>query len=295
MSSTPGWDDYRLVLAIVESGSLSGAARRLGVNHATIFRRLKALERRAGTRCFERHDGRYVATTAGETIATTARKMQLAVADAERALMDGDTTLTGTLRMTTTDALLAHVLMPVLAEFRITHPGLVIETTTSAELHSLTRRDADVALRPTDHPPETLTGRQLGRLHQAIYVSADTVADESTPWVGPDAAMGYRSLERWMTVQGVDQRIGFRADSTLGMAHAVQAGLGQGILPCYLADRMKGLVRVGDPIAELGTGVWLLTHPDIRRTASINVLFEALIEGCGFPCHSAVRNEYGPS
>ncbi|WP_457809301.1 LysR family transcriptional regulator [Kushneria sp. EE4] len=277
MSATLKWDDYRLVLAIVESGSLSGAARRLGVNHATIFRRLGALEARAGTQCFERHGSGYVATPIGEMIAATARQMHLAVAGAERALMDSDTALTGTLRITTTDALLAHVLMPVLAEFRHAHPGLMIETTTSAELHNLTRRDADVALRPTDHPPETLTGRELGRLRQAVYVSIDKGTDESIPWVGPDASMAYRSLEKWIKAWGVDEQVSFRPDSTLGMAMAVQAGLGQGVLPCYLAETMEGLVRVGGPIPELETGVWLLTHPDIRRTASIGALFEMLI------------------
>lgn len=281
MGSTLKWDDYRLVLAIVESGSLSGAARHLGVNHATIFRRLAALEVRAGARCFERHGAGYIATPAGEMIAATARRMRLAVADAEHALMGGDTALSGTLRITTTDALLAHVLMPILIGLRHAHPELLIEITTSAELHNLTRRDADVALRPTDHPPETLTGRELGRLRQAVYVSINTVVDGSTPWVGPDASMNYRSLERWMKAQSVDERVGLRADSTLGMGFAVQAGLGQGVLPCYLAEKMEGLMRIGDPIPELETGIWLLTHPDIRWAASVNALFSAMIEKAG--------------
>ncbi|WP_110670056.1 LysR family transcriptional regulator [Salinicola halophilus] len=281
MNSTPKWDDYRLALAIDEAGSLSGAARRLGVNHATVFRRLEALESRLGSRCFERHAGGYTPTPTGETLATTARRMRLATADAERALMRGDTALTGTLRITTTDALLACVLVPALTEFRRAHPGVVIETTTSAALHNLTRREADVALRPTFHPPETLIGREQGRICQSVYVSRTRLSPEggggeSIPWVAPDASMGYRSLERWMRASGVDRRTGFHADSTLGMASAVEAGLGQGVLPDYLAEGRRGLVRLGGAIDELETPLWLLTHPDIRRSASVSALFEAL-------------------
>lgn len=282
MSSTLKWDDYRLALAIVEAGSLSGAARCLGVNHATVFRRLQALETRLEARCFERHDAGYVATPAGETLAATARRMRLATADAERALMGGDTALSGTLRITTTDALLADVLMPVLVEFRRAHPGIVIETTTASERHNLTRREADVALRPTDRPPETLTGRVLGRIRQAVYVSSarlstDGVVEETTPWIAPDASMGYRSLERWMNAHDLDRRIGFFADTTLGMATAIEAGLGLGVLPCYLAKKREGLVRIGESIPALETPLWLLTHPDIRRTASVNALLETLV------------------
>ena len=101
--------------------------------------------------------------------------------------------------------------------------------------------------------------------------------DEKTR-VGPDASMSYHLLERWMKARGVDQHITFRADSTLGMAFAIQAGLGQGVLPCYLAEKMKGLVQVSDSISELETGVWLLTHPDIRHAASVNAFFAALLD-----------------
>lgn len=271
-----GWDDFEVILAIAEAGSLSGAARMLEVNHATIFRRLKAIESRTTTRLFERTSGGYLPTTAGSALAERARHMAAEVAHAERQLLGFDASLTGTLRITTTEALLGHLLMPLLADFNQAHPGITLEVTTTSQLHNLSRRDADMALRPTRHPPETLVGKQVGEIEQAIYVAQAMKVERTTPWVGPDATMGYHALERWMRQQGVDNLTVFRSDTTIGMFDAITAGLGQGVLPCYLGDSTSALVRRQAPIAALSTGLWLLTHPDMRRVASARTLFHYL-------------------
>ncbi|GHB15041.1 LysR family transcriptional regulator [Salinicola rhizosphaerae] len=278
MQASKHWDDFRVVLAIAEAGSLAGAARTLGVNHATVYRRLEKLEARVGIRLFERAVGGYSATSAGETVVERARRMRDAAAEAERLLLGQTTSLTGTLRLTTTDALL-NVAMPVLGDYRRAHPGIVLEVSTSTERQNLTRRDADVALRPTFSPPEHWVGKSLGEIPQAVYAPRSMVVETTTPWVGPDAAMGYRTLERWMTDQGLADCVSLRADATLGMASAIRAGLGQGVLPCYLADSMPDLRRVGAPIEALAIPLWLLTHPDMRRAASVRALFEALATG----------------
>lgn len=276
------WDDFRVALAIAESGSLSGAARVLGINHATVYRRLEKLEAHARVRLFERIAGGYAATPAGEAIIEQAKRMRDAVADADRYLVGQTALLTGTLRLTTTDALLA-VAMPVLAEFRRANPGIALEVTTSSERHNLTRRDADIALRPTANPPEHWVGKPLGRIQQAIYASRGMVLNADTPWVGPDATMGYRTLERWMSEQSVVSSTEFWVDTTLGMASAIRAGLGRGVLPCYLADPMPDIERLCAPIPALEIPLWLLTHPDIRRAANVRALFEAFSGGLSLP------------
>lgn len=282
MDAAAKWEDYRYVLAIAETGSLSGAARALGVNHATVYRRLEKLESRFGERLFAREAGGYSVTPAGAMIAERAAQMRDVVADAERQLLGRSDALIGTLRLTTTDVLLSAV-MPVMASFRRSYPGLILEISTSSECHNLTRRDADIALRPTFVPPEHWVGKPLGTISQAVYTAASAIMCDETPWVGPDAAMGYRTLERWMKSEKLDERVGFRADSTLGMASAIRAGVGQGVLPCYLADTLAGLERVGDPIPELATPLWLLTHPDMRRAASVRALFEVFSSGFALP------------
>ncbi|WP_136068630.1 LysR family transcriptional regulator [Modicisalibacter radicis] len=273
------WDDLRIALAIAESGSLAGAARRLGVNHATVFRRLGELERQLGVRLFERSRGGYVATPAGEDLAATAARVAGEVADAERRVLGQDLALSGTLRITTTDTLLAGLLTPLFARFRAAHPRIVLEVVVSNRTLNISRRDADIAIRPTLTPPETLVGRRVGRIAQASYTRADRHAEPACPaWIGPDPHLGYPVLEAWMARQGHDARVVYRVDSMLAMQSAVQNGMGCGVLPCYLADADCSLQRLGEPIDELAIDLWLLTHPDLRRTARVRALFGFLAE-----------------
>ncbi|MDW5377689.1 LysR family transcriptional regulator [Halomonas sp. HP20-15] len=271
------WDDLRIVLAIAESGSLAGAARRLGVNHATVFRRLGELERQLGVRLFERSRGGYTPTPAGEELAASASRVARDIADAERRVLGQDLALSGTLRITTTDTLLMGLLTPHFARFRAKHPRIVLEVVVSNRTLNLSRRDADIAIRPTSAPPETLVGRRVGRIAQAVYARADRHDDITRQaWVGPDPHLGYPALEAWMVRQGVDAHAGYRVDSMLAMQAAIRSGLGRGVLPCYLADDQPDLRRLGEPIAELATDLWLLTHPDLRRTARVRAFFDSL-------------------
>ena len=268
------WDDLRIVLAIAEEGSLSGAGRRLGVSHATVFRRLGDAEGRLGVRLFDRAGGRYAPTPAGEAAAAAARRVAAEVTAVERSLAGQDLRPSGSLRATTTDSLLAGVFAPVLADFHRDYPEIEVEVAISNQLFSLSRREADVALRPVAAPPESLVGRRIGVVAQAVYAARDRAAPDGpglqqADWVGPDEAMGYRPLERWMAAEGHDRRCRLRLDSMLGMAAAAGAGAGLAVLPCYLGDADPRLQRLGSPIAALATDLWLLTHPDLRKTARI--------------------------
>lgn len=267
------WDDLRIVLAIAEAGSLAGAGRQLGVSHATVFRRLDGLEERLGVRLFERLPEGYAPTPAGEDLAAAARRVETEVLEAERRVQGRDLMPSGTVRVTTTDTLYAGLLAPVLAGFRRAHPAITLEVTVSNRVHDLSRRDADVAIRPSDRPPEALVGRRLGRLRQAVYGPAgagQAAALAAADWIGPDDTMGYRTLERWMAGTGYAERCVLRLDSVLAMATAVRCGSGIAVLPCYLADADPGLQRLGEPVEDL----WLLTHADLRHTTRIRALLD---------------------
>ncbi|MFG6178512.1 LysR family transcriptional regulator [Halomonas sp. THAF12] len=268
------WDDLRVALAIAETGSLSGAARRLGVSHATVFRRLGTIERRLGVRLFERGRSGYVPTPAGEELAATASRVAAEVAAAERRLAGRDLRLAGTLRLTTTDTLLMGLLSPILADFRQRHPAIELEIAVSNQLFNLSRRDADLALRPTRSPPEHLVGRRLGDIAQAVYVRRGAATESA--WVGPDRHLGDAALEAWMAARTPGAAC--RIDTLLGMFAAVRDGLGRAVLPCYLADAEPALERLGAPIPELATGLWLLTHPDLRRVERVRAFMAHLAE-----------------
>ncbi|MCK0715167.1 LysR family transcriptional regulator [Chromohalobacter sarecensis] len=286
------WDDLRIVLAIVRQGSLAGAARELGVSHATVFRRLGALESQLEVRLFERHRMGYVPTLAGDDLATTAARVATDIDAVERRLVGQDARLSGTLRVTTTDTLLMGLLSDVLAGFQREYPHIVLEVEVSNREYNLSHRDADIAIRPTKSPPETLVGRQVGEIAQAVYVHQHHL--ETSAWVGPDSHLGYPALERWMAHAGVEADCRYRVDSMLGMLAGVRTGMGRGVLPCYLADRDDSLVKVSESLASLETPLWLLTHPDLRRTARVMAFFSYLAEVLGTQ-QARLKGEVSPS
>lgn len=279
------WDDLQVVLAIAESGSLSGASRTLRVSHATVFRRLSEMERRLGVTLFERSRTGYTPTLAGDHLAAAAKRVQNEINGAERRIIGQDSTLAGSLRITTTDTLFVGLLSPLLASFRQRHPDIKLEVVISNQLQSLSRREADIAIRPTCKPPETLVGRKVSDISLAIYgqkslwqnapLPLDTASLATENWIGPDVHLGDSALEKWM----MDKSTAYKLDSMLGIQSAVRHGAGIAVLPCYLGDADEALLRLSDPVETLTTQLWLLTHPDLRHVARVRAFMEAMTEG----------------
>jgi DNA-binding transcriptional LysR family regulator len=171
-SSRIDWEDLRYVLAVADASSLAAAARTLRVNHTTVLRRVNGFEEKLGLRFFERLPTGYALTAGGEELLTAARAMADTVTALERRLQGRDLRLEGELRLTTTDTLMASPVLPkALAAFRERHPGIVVEVSTPNTMANLVRRDADVAVRPTLDPPETLVGRRLCAVAFAPYAA----------------------------------------------------------------------------------------------------------------------------
>jgi DNA-binding transcriptional LysR family regulator len=281
------WDDLRYVLAVAREGSLAGAARSLGVNHTTVLRRVGTFEKQLGLRLFERLPTGYVLTAGGEELIAAAGHIDETVTALERRLAGQDLRLTGTVRVTTTDTLMGSILPEILAEFRESHPGIQVEIAVSNLMFNLTKRDADVAIRPAKAPPQTLVGRRVAKIAFAIYGSPGYLEKHKTSelnkhhWVGPDDSLADTAVARWMGAQLPDSEITLRADSLLALRQAAQAGLGLAALPCYLGDTAPGLVCVHRPIAEMETALWILTHEDLRHTGRIRAFTEFAAKAFG--------------
>jgi DNA-binding transcriptional LysR family regulator len=279
------WDDLRYVLAVANAKSLAGAARALGVNHTTVLRRVSAFEKRLGLRLFERLATGYVLTAGGEELIATARHIDDTVTALERTLAGQDLRLSGAVRITTTDTLMGSVLPGILAEFREAYPGIQVEVAVSNLMLNLSKRDADVAIRPAKDPPETLVGRRVAKVAFAIYASrayiaqhgkiADKISDlRKQQWIAPDDSLAGTSVAQWMRAELPDVDVSLRADSLVAMRQAAQAGLGLAALPCYLGDTSPDLLCVHPPIAAMETALWILTHDDLRHTARIRAFTE---------------------
>lgn len=276
------WDDLRYLLAVGRCGSLSGAARALKVNHSTVFRRIGAIEQRLGARLFDRHRDGYAATAAGEAAIALAGEMDRDVVALERRLAGQDLRPSGTVRLTTTDTL-TEILVPLCAKFRDLYPEIIVELVTGSEMLNLSRRDADIAVRPSVDPPEELHGRRIGSIAFAAYASRRCLAAaggtglERVPqWIGLDDSLSHLLAHRWLREHVAADRMAFRCSSFLAARSAALADIGATLLPCYLGDAIEGLERLGDPLPDAGTELWLLVHDDLRRTARVRALLDFL-------------------
>ncbi|KFE35044.1 MAG: LysR family transcriptional regulator [Desulfomicrobium sp.] len=271
------WDDLRLFLAVARAGSLSGAARSLGVTHSTVFRRIGAFEARLRVRLFDRLPGGYALTQAGKEMRDSVIRIEEEITALGLKVTGQDQRPTGTIRITTTDLLAVGVLPRHVAAFRAEWPEIEIEVVVADTVLDLTRREADVALRLGNPGQETLVGRRVGRLAFAVYGAAglhargaDDPADGD--WIGYGSAHGplSRRLARWWP----DARQVYRTNSIIAAHAGAKAGIGLAALPCVIADCDPSLIRAAALPEDFMLDLWLLIHEDLRQTARIRLFLD---------------------
>ena len=272
------WEALRTVLAVARAKSLAGAARSLDLQHSTVFRRVEEVERRLGRRLFDRHRGGWTPNELGETAARAAEAMETAALEAERRLLGADGRLEGTVRVATSEMLGGYLLPRLVQPFLAEHPAMEIELDVSNRNLDLTRREADLAVRVTRDPPESLVGRKLGSMGYAVFASPSLLPRgkaldlQALPWIGFDERMSQLKIARWFGRAIPDLRPRLRIDSFATMLRAAVAGAGAAVLPVFAAAQEKALVRITDVIPDVSMEVWLLSHPDMRGNARVRAL-----------------------
>lgn len=270
------WDDLRYVLAIARGGSLGGAARALRVNPSSVHRRLIALERKLAVRLFERGRGGYRPTRQGAALAEAAARIETEAFRAERQIAGTDLKLSGPIRVSSSELLGFYLLPPLLREFSARFPEVEVQLSIDNRLVDLTRRDADIAVRAADHAPEQLVGRRIAKIASCAYAQRDYLARvgrgralDQYDWLGLDETLAHAPQERWLRERVPHARCRFRFNLIEGAHQAARVGLGAAVLPSFVGDRDPELERLTEPEAAGEFGVWVLTHPDLRRSARI--------------------------
>ncbi|WP_179958227.1 LysR family transcriptional regulator [Chitinimonas arctica] len=276
-------NDLRLIAAIAETATLAGAARRLAVSHATVFRRLENIEAGLGVRLFERRAGRYVATAAGEELADVGAEIDRLATRSLLKVVGHDLRPSGLVRITTTESIAICCLGPILASCRRLHPQISIQLFTSNDMQSLSKRDADIAIRPTHRPPEELIGKRIGGLAMAAYASRAYLANHGESqglaehdWLALDDSMSQHRSLKWLSRMVSLESLPFRANTFPVLRQACAEGLGVALMPCFVGDTHAALQRVTGPLEGLDSELWLLTHPDLRDTARIKLVYQFL-------------------
>lgn len=278
------WNDLKLVLAICRAGTLSGAARALGVNHSTVFRRINAIERDLDVRLFDRQASGYVMTEAGEAVLRAAQSIDDQVHDLTRELLGRDLRLEGRLRITSPEGVAVRILTPLLGAFCAEHPGIRLDLISTSDPLELSRREADIAVRVTPKPPDNLIGRRICEFRFALYASRAYLkkhggADlEDHLWVLTEESFEQLPPQLWKKRNRSAANVVFTSTSVMLTLEAVKLGIGVAPLPCFLGDEERGLVRMSEPLDELTMDLWILTHPDLRNTARVKALMRFLVD-----------------
>ncbi|WP_368186460.1 LysR family transcriptional regulator [Aestuariibius sp. HNIBRBA575] len=270
------WNDLRYVLETARQGGISGAARVLGVNHATVARRITAAETALGARLFERLASGYIATEAGLDAVRAAEAMEITGAQLDRQVGARDTTISGSLTVTAPQLLISAGLGAMFREFITAHPDIDLKVLASNDVLNLSQREADVAIRISDNPSPTLVGRRVTQQRGAVYASPDLIARDQ----GGDAPLDWVRFihwpgpPKWLTDLRPNLNVRLSVDDMIVAIEAARSGIGATRMACFLGDGEPGLARVPGLPDFPYMPIWILTHPDLRRVPRIQAFVD---------------------
>lgn len=277
------WDDLRTILMLVRHRSLAGAAEALGVNYTTVARRVRRAEEAMGQLIFERLPDGYRPTETAHLLAEHAGKMEKVEHDMKRQLQGAETEYTGRLTVTAPQLLIASFLAPVIDQFTKAHPHIELRILATNELLDLTRLEADLAVRISRNPGDTLTGLRLLKQETASFASQDLADQISTDpsamidWVVYDA---YPDVPKGIGSEFPNNCVRFRFDDMVAMVGAAQAGLGVVRMPMFLGRASTGLVQVPVLQPQSYADIWVVGHPDVWSSPKLRAFRDILVSYC---------------
>lgn len=269
------WDDLALLLEVSRSATMTEAARKLSVDQTTISRRLQALERSVGLPLVIRRRDGVVLTEAGEKAARSAELMETKCLDLERELVGADGRLAGRLRVTTVD-MITHYHPELFTDFAEAYPGVDLEVETDSSPRSLSRRDADVAIRWLASPQEGLLSYRLARAEFALYAARSLKRRVGSraplsryPWLGFTTTTDAPHIHQFMLTHVPDATVVCRYEDLPSLIAALRAGGGVCFMPCAVGDADPDLVRLRPVEPGFAYDVWCLAHPEVGATARV--------------------------
>lgn len=272
------WEDLRYFSVFAHERSLSAAARRLKVDHATIARRISALETSLNLKLVDRRPRAYVLTSDGERIAALAQRMETESFAIERSALAGQEGCIGEVKISAPPALACSLIAPHLGMLRQQHPRLSVQLMGNLGSASLTRREADVAIRLSRPEEPDLVARKITTVPFALYGSADYLertAAEDFAYIAYDESMEQTTQQVWLLKQADGRPIMLRSNDLNTQAMAAKAGVGLAALPYFLGEQysLEAAAIVGAPLER---EVWLVTHSDVRHTPQIQAVMAFL-------------------
>ena len=266
------WDDIRVFLAVVRAGTVRGAARTLGITHATVSRRLRGLEERLGSQLFERVSSGQALTSVGQSILETAHQIDDKMSEIDRRAFAQDAKLSGLVRLSVSESFFQSIVHPYLLDFQTSYPSIEIELISTDRLSDLNRRDADIVIRITKTPQESAFGKKVAESPLACFAARSYLEKRPSQdrWVALTHQPAYDPI--------LPARRVITANTGLTAAQLIKNGHGIGLLPCYIGDSDPELRRVPNTRLIPDLSVWILVHTDNRATPRVRALLNHLYE-----------------
>ena len=282
------WDEIRTAFQVARLGTVSGAAEVLGVHHATVIRHIDALERRLGTKLFQRHARGYTPTEVGRDLLTVAQTTEEQFAQLASRIKGQGETVQGEFIITSISGI-GDLLVPVLAEFHARHPAVITRFLTDTRIFRLDYGEAHVAIRAGSSPEEPDNVVQpLTRLRYALYAHRDYVAAHGSP-KSEDDFIDHRFLvaegeairapfNRWLRDRAPSDTMIFRTSDADSLKTALKMGVGIGFMATHEAAKCPDLIEVLPSNPEWDTPLWIVTHVDLHRTRKVQAFIGLLKE-----------------
>jgi len=273
------WDNLKFFLALAETGSLSRACEKLQVDHSTVARRIDTLEQELGVRLVERLARSYRLTAEGERVRDRAREIEAGVVDITRYAQSVDRSPHRVVRVNGPPTFISRFLAPRLLPLQAEHPGLRIELVGEARRISLSRGEADLALRLERPREKGIVARRLAVVAYGLYGSRDYLArcsEDDRSFLGYDDSLDHLPQQRWLKMLAGDRVLALRANDLTTLLTAVRAGMGLAILPCIMARGRPDLASVPTQLPPLTRELWLLFHRDIGRAPAVRAVIDRI-------------------
>jgi DNA-binding transcriptional LysR family regulator len=286
---SPSWDLYQTFLTVLERGSLSGAARELGLTQPTVGRHVSALEQALGAELFTRSQSGLRPTELALDLQPYAAALAATSASLLRTASSKRDRIAGTVRISASEVIAVEVLPPILAALQEEHDGLAIELSASDQVEDLLHRAADVAVRMAEPTQEALVVRRVGAIPVGMFAHRDYLERHGTPRTAADLAghrlVGYdrqtayvRAMARRYPAIG-ELTSAFRTDSNLAQLAAIRSGVGIGLCQLGVVADDPDLVRVLPRVFEIPLETFVAMHEDLRASARCRAVFDALVAG----------------
>ena len=292
MTSGIEWEWYRALLGVLREGSLSGAARALGVAQPTVGRHVAALEKALGLVLFTRSQTGLLPTDAARALRADAEAMEsvaAALARTATGLRGGADDVAGTVRVSVSEVAGVEIMPSIVAGLAARHPALVVELVLSNRVHDLLQREADIAVRMTAPRQEQLVARKVGTIDLGLHATPDYLARRGTPatlaalaehtLVGYDRPTPFVRAAAQALPGFAHERFAVRTDSDVAQLALIRAGAGIGVCQAPLAARAPALVRVLPDAFAFPLDTWVTMHEDLRASLRCRVVFDALVAG----------------